>query len=140
MRGAVTIRGGVVVMAEKEEGWRSTPLPSGAEVESVEGLVLCVLLMECDDVTGEEEEEGGGERVGIREKCCCNLSGLGTSSLICFSISASDRGWMDVVNGVPPLGTVPALSRGAGRDCEKNFCRRTLLETAAVAPSLPLCL
>jgi hypothetical protein len=61
----------------------------------------------------------------------CTVSGLGTSSLICFSISASDMGWMGGGMSVSPLrpaGT-PFLSRGAGRDWEKRFCKCALLES-----------
>lgn len=58
-------------MAEKAEGWRSTCDEVGTEVVGWEAL---------------REEDPGREKGFV-------ASGLGTSSLICFSISASDIAW-----------------------------------------------
>ena len=66
---------------------------------------------------------------GMRGKDC-TVSGLGTSSLICFSISASDMGWMGGGMSVSPMRTgTPFFSRGAGRDWEKRCCKRALFES-----------
>ena len=108
---AGAVRGVVIALpggvAEKEDGCRSTQ-SSTVGVSGVEEVVTAVravlevtfeagegeLAVKSESVTGNEEEEEDEGGVLCRRGSGRSLSGLGTSSLICFSISARDMGWM----------------------------------------------
>ena len=123
----VTVGGCEGVPAVRVEGYEGVPLVT---VEGCEGVPL-VTVGGCEGVPlvtvgGCESVSREGCR-GNMEKILPTCSGLGTSSLICFSTSANDIGWVGGVLLVPewaefPLAP-PTTGRGTGRDCEKRVCR-----------------